>query len=158
MRATLKLLLLLSCFCVMALLPARADSQCSLTTPAFAFGSYDSLGSASRDSIGTITVTCTGNTGDAVSYYLSLSTTGQQGGYRIMTNGGHQLNYLIFADNGYTQVWGDGTGGSIVVSDSYTMNAHSTSRSYPMYGRIPAGQSQTTAGAYGANVTVTLKY
>ena len=69
-----------------------------------------------------------------------------------------QLNYLIFADNGYTQVWGDGTGGSTVVSDSYTMNAHSTSRTYPMYGRIPAGQSQTTAGAYNANVTVTLKY
>ena len=110
------------------------------------------------DTIGTITVTCTGNTGDAVSYSLALDTTGLQGGYRTMTSAGQQLNYLVCADNAYTQVWGDGSGGSIVVSDSYKLTAHSNSRSYPAYGRIPAGQNQATVGAYTSNITVTLTY
>ncbi len=123
-----------------------------------AFGSYDSLGSGRRDTIGIVTVTCTGNPGDAVTYSLSLDTIGEQSGFRVMTNGVHQLDYLIFTDNGYTQLWGDGTGGSVAVNDSYTMDTYQTSRSYPMYGRIPAGQNQATAGAYGGNVTITLVY
>ena len=131
MTGTVKLLSLLVCFFVLASLPARSDTYCNVNTPALAFGAYDPLGSGSRDTIGTITVTCTGNTGDAVSYSLALDTTGLQGGYRTMMSAGQQLNYLVCADNGYTQVWGDGSGGSIVVSDSYRLTAHSNSPILP---------------------------
>lgn len=158
MRTTLTHLWLLYCVLGLGSLSARAAADCSVSTAGVAFGAYDSLGGNRRDTIGTITVTCTGNVGDAVSYSLSLDTTGDQGVYRVMTNGTHQLNYLIFADNGYTQVWGDGTGGGIVVNDNYTMATSQTSHSYPMYGRIPAGQSRAASGAYGANITITLIY
>ncbi len=158
MRAALRLLGMLCCVIGLSSLPAKAAADCSISTGGVAFGAYDSLGGTRRDTLGTITVTCTGNVGDAVSYSISLDTTGEQGAYRIMSNGTHQLNYLIFADNGYTQVWGDGTGGSTVVSDSYRLNAHSNLHTYPMYGSIPAGQRQTTAGSYGGNITITLVY
>jgi spore coat protein U-like protein len=157
MKTAIPLLLLSCCFLAWGSLPAMATADCGVSTSGVAFGSYDSLGTGRRDTIGTITVTCTGNPGDAVTYSLSLDTV-EQGGFRVMTNGAHQLNYFIFADNGYTQFWRDGTGGSVVVNDSYTMDTYQTSRSYPMYGRIPAGQNQATSGAYGGNVTITLVY
>ena len=158
MRTNLTLLGLLCCVCGLSLLSANAAADCSVSTAGVAFGAYDSLGGNRRDTIGTITVSCMGNVGDSVSYSISLDTTGDQGVYRVMPNGAHNLTYLIFADNGYTQVWGDGTGGSTAVSDSYTLNAHSNVHSYPMYGRIPGGQNRATSGAYGGDITITLVY
>ena len=158
MRTNLTLLRLLCCVCGLSLLSANAAADCSVSTAGVAFGAYDSLGGNRRDTIGTITVSCTGNVGDSVSCSISLDTTGDQGVYRVMTNGAHNLTYLIFADNGYTHVWGDGTGGSTVVTDSYRLNAHSNLHSYPMYGRIPSGQNRATSGTYVGDITITLVY
>jgi spore coat protein U-like protein len=158
MRASLKLISLLGCFFALASLQARATTYCDIRTAGVAFGNYDPLAADRRDTIGIITVTCTGSVGDRVSYSLLLNATGQSGAYRAMTNGVYELNYILYTDNGYTQFWGDGTGGSVVVNDSYTMDTHQTSRSYPMYGRIPAGQNQATAGAYSGNITITMTY
>jgi len=123
-----------------------------------AFGAYDPLGGVRRDTIGTITVTCTGNVGDSVSYSISLDTTGNQGVYRVMTNSTHRLSYLIFADNTYTRVWGEGNGGTVVVNDSFTLATYQTSQSYPMYGRIPADQTRATSGSYSGDIAITLIY
>lgn len=158
MRTTVKMLGLLYCVVVLSSLPAQAAADCSISTAGVAFGAYDALSGNRRDTIGTVIVTCTGNVGDSVSYSISLDTTGDQGAYRIMTNGTHQLNYFIFTDNGYSQVWGDGSGGTIIVSDSYTMATGQTVHSYPMYGRIPASQTRTSSGTYGGDITVTLIY
>ena len=155
MRAAIKLMSLLCCFFALASLQGRAASYCEISSAYVAFGTYDPLGSSRRDTIGSITVTCMGNAGDAVSYSLLLDTMGQQGNYRVMMNGVHQLNYLIFADNGYTQVWGDGNGGSTVVNDSYTMATHQSSRTYPLYGRVLSGQHQAKSNR--APVVVEIK-
>ncbi|MGA9564809.1 MAG: spore coat U domain-containing protein [Candidatus Korobacteraceae bacterium] len=158
MRTTLKLLGLLYCVVGLNSLPAKAAANCSISTAGVAFGAYDSLGGTRRDTIGTVTVTCMGNVGDSASYSIALDTAGNQGVYRLMTNGTHQLDYLIFADNSYTQVWGDGSGGTVVVTDSFTLVTPQASHSYPMYGRIPGGQSRVPSGVYGADITITLIY
>ena len=158
MRATLKLISLLCCFFALASLQARAAAYCEISTAGVAFGIYDSLRIDRRDTIGTITVNCTGSIGDRVSYSLLPDTTGQNGAYRVMTNGVHELYYVLYTDNGYSQVWGDGNAGSTALSDRYTMVTSRTSRSYPLYGRIPAGQNRAKAGAYSTNLTITLTY
>jgi len=157
-RRVLKLLGMLCCVIELCSLHAQAAADCSISTAGVAFGVYDALGGNRRDTIGTVIVTCTGNVGDSVSYSIALDTTGDQGVYRVMTNGTHQLNYLVFADNGYSQLWGDGSRGTIIVSDSYTMVTSQTVHPYPMYGRIPAGQTRTSSGTYGGDISVTLIY
>lgn len=76
----------------------------------------------------------------------------------LMASGIQQLDYIIYTDNSYAQAWGDGMAGTAVKSDSYTLTTSWTSRSYPMYGRIPAGQNRVVPGVYGSNITVTLAY
>ena len=157
MRSAIKLLSLLCVFFAVASLEARAAS-CNISNTGVAFGTYYPLERERRDTIGTIVITCLGQIGDAVSYSLQLDTIGRRGVYRVMTIGAHELNYLIFTDNSYARVWGDGSAGSFVVSDSYTMATSSTVRSYPIFGRIPAGQNQAIAGVYISSLTVTLEY
>ena len=157
MRSAIKLLPLLCVFFAVATLEAGAAS-CNISNTGVAFGTYYPLEGDQRDTIGTIVITCLGQIGDAVSYSLQLDTIGQRGVYRVMTNGSHVLNYILFTDNSYARVWGDGSGGSFVVSDSYTMATSSIVRSYPIFGRIPAGQNRAIAGVYISSLTITLAY
>lgn len=157
MRSVSKLTALLCCFLALTSLAAIAATYCDVSGASVAFGTYDPLGPARRDTIGTISVTCTGSIGDRVNYSLLLDP-GQNGVYGVMTNDAYELYYIIYSDNGYTQIWGDGTAGTGVVSDSYTMATSRTSRTYPIYGRIPAGQKRAKSGTYSASVRITLTY
>ncbi len=79
-------------------------------------------------------------------------------GVRQMTggSGGPPLAYNIYTSNGYGQVWGNAT-----VSDSLSVLAtvlgSQISRSYTMYGRIPASQ-YVSFGSYSDTVTITVNY
>ena len=53
---------------------------------------------------------------------------------------------------------GDGSGGTSVVNDNYTLAQTSVTRQYTAYGRIPAGQNHASAGSYLDNLVVTLNY
>ena len=157
MKSAIKLISFLCFLFAVVSVQSRAAS-CGISNTGVAFGTYYPLDGDQRDTIGTIVITCTGQIGDTVSYSLLLDMTGQRSVYRVMTIGAHELNYLIFTDNSYARVWGDGSAGSFVVSDSYTMATTSTVRSYPVFGRIPAGQNRAIAGVYISSLTITLAY
>lgn len=69
-----------------------------------------------------------------------------------------QLNYNLYADGAHTLIWGDGTGGTSTVSDSYTLPASSSTRDYTVYGRISGAQSSAVAGNYLDTVLITVTY
>jgi spore coat protein U-like protein len=132
-----------------ALWPARADAaHCTVTTVSVAFGAYDPRAAAATDGVGSVIVSCSGNPGSST---LS-STTGQSGTYsaRVMTAGSYSLSYNLYTTSSRTTQWGDGSGGTAVLS----LNSAGT---YTIYGRIPALQN-VGAGTYSDSIVVTLTY
>src|SRR5258708_11531563 len=143
-----------------AIMTARAsgDPVCSVSSTGPAFGVFDTLSGGNKDVVGTISVTCTGNIGDAVNYVIALSPGGGSFASRTMQAGAPQLNYNLYSDGAHTSVWGDGTGGTSTVSDSYSLPASSSTRQYTVFGRIPGSQSSAVAGSYTDNMLITLPY
>jgi spore coat protein U-like protein len=151
-------LLLLAGF---TLLTAQAfgTATCSISSSGAAFGSYNSIGGTNDNVVATITVTCTGNIGDPVNSSIALSQGGASSFYpRIMTAGSPQLDYNLYLDALHTTVWGDGTGGTSTVSDSYTLSSSPNQRQYNVYGVIGGGQNTDPAGSYTDTLVATLTY
>lgn len=136
---------------------AFATAVCSVGSTGTAFGTYDTLSGNYEDVVGTISVTCTGSVGDAVNYNIALSTGNGSFTTRNMQAGSNQLNYNLYSDGSRLTVWGDGTGGTSTVSDSYTLPAATSTRQYTVYGRIPT-QTGPLAGSYLDTVVITLTY
>ncbi len=142
-----------------------AGVDCTVTASGPAFGTYDPTLSADDDSTGSVTVTCNyispGSVADAV-YTLALST-GSSGTYaaRRMNAGSSQLGYNLFTDAARSQVWGNATGGSAVISGTLRVGPGvgngTRSQTYTVYGRVPALQDADT-GSYSDSILVTLTF
>ena len=109
-----------------------------------------------------MTVTCTRAILDpwSVSYSIALSA-GNSGAYaaRRMNVGAALLTYNVYTNASHSQVWGDGTSSTAVVSTTMSFNffQFSNSATHTAYGRIPAAQN-AGAGNYGDNLVVTLSF
>jgi spore coat protein U-like protein len=146
-----------------AAVPAWADATCSFAAGGVSFGVYDPSVSTANDSAGTVTVTCSnvpppGNT--TINYALTLSP-GDSGNFAVrrMAVGPSQLMYYnLYSDAARNLVWGDGSGGTSLVGGSIKVAGRQTiSRTYSIYGRIPA-QQDVGPGAYADTIVVTLAF
>jgi spore coat protein U-like protein len=143
---------------------ARAGIDCEVSAVGINFGTYDGLLATPTDSVGRVEVTCYySKTGGAVeaSYVLRLSPGGS-GSYaaRSMSLGSSLLPYNLYTDASHSQVWGNGSDGSLVIRGSLKVNpgAYSTvTKVHTIYGRIPAGMD-AAMGLFGDTVLVTLTY
>lgn len=137
--------------------PAHAGTiaSCTVTAVGVAFGTYTPLQAAPLNMNGTVDISCTGVTGrNAVTIDLS---TGNSNSYvtRKLTTGATTLNYNLYFDAAYTQVWGNGTGGS--VEGGATIRRRAPTASLPVYGAVAAGQDPTP-GAYGDTILISVNY
>jgi spore coat protein U-like protein len=147
-----KLLLLATLLLLNMLWLPKASAACSVGNSSLVFGSLNTLTDNTVDSTGTITVTC-----DASTPYTIALSPGSSGTYspRRMASGGNTLDYNLYADAGYSQIWGDGTGGSSTVAGSVLLG----SRDHTVYGRIPLStQRGAMVGSYSDSITVTVTY
>jgi len=133
---------------------------CSVSAGSVAFGIYDPLAGAPLDSTGSIQATCTSDRPPRVTYEIRLDT-GQAGSFapRAMAGGASQLSYNLYIDAARSAVWGDGSGGTSVVTADYNLTPPGSTQtdSYTVYGRVPAAQV-VTAGSYLDTITVTLEF
>ena len=150
---------------VLALL-ACTDAQaldCTVSTTGVAFGVYDPVLTTPTDSTGNLTVRCTHQGGGAVrANYTAALSSGGSGSYaqRQMRAGTAVLNYNLFDGATLTRVWGNGTGGSGLVTGSLLVNPGNfeiNEALHPIYGRIPAGQA-VAIGSYTDTILVTLTF
>ncbi len=152
--------------------------ECSVTTIPVKFGNFVTQSPAPLDTIGEITVSCSG----ALSYSVIIGPGSNSGGTfspRKMGQNGHTLNYNLYIDPARTQVGGDGTGTTFVQSVTAAvftpdplqsgasggkkgsanrkLNLVSGARkdTFNVYGRIPAGQV-IPGGQYTDNLTITV--
>jgi spore coat protein U-like protein len=123
------------------------SAQCSLSILGVNFGSYDVFNNVGLDSTGNIGVTCDMDT----PYSLSLSPGGGSYASRLMADGPNLLGYNLYTEAARAVIWGDGTGGTGVVSGSGTTGNHT------VYGRISARQN-VSVGSYSDSITVTVNF
>lgn len=134
-------------------------SLCSCTTTAtgVSFGTYDPTASGTRTTTGNVHVFCTLLVAIAGSFTIDLSTGGSNSySGRTLRNGASSLRYNLFTDNARSQIWGNGTGGSANVSQSFT-GLLLIDRTATIYGSIAAGQN-VPAGTYSDTIIVTVSY
>jgi spore coat protein U-like protein len=144
---------------------AFAALGCTISTIGVAFGIYDPTLSTPDDSNGSVDVTCfyTGPGGaDATNYTVALST-GSSGTYvpRRLTAGASLLTYNLFRDAGRSQIWGNGTAGTSIVTGNLKVGPgagnNTRTANHPVYGRIPA-QQDADSGNYSDTILVTLTF
>ncbi|ACO75506.1 putative lipoprotein [Laribacter hongkongensis HLHK9] len=135
--------------------------SCSVSVTSVAFGTYNVFSPTPLTGTGSVDVSCGGVAGLLVPYDIAISA----GAYpqtgvstRRMANGSNMMAYSLYTNATRSIIWGDGTEGSQKISDSLTLVLlGNVSRSYPVYGSIPAGQ-MLTPGSYSDTPTVTLTY
>ncbi|HVP32460.1 MAG TPA: spore coat U domain-containing protein [Steroidobacteraceae bacterium] len=132
-----------------------AITSCTVSAIGVAFGTYTPMQATALDMNGTINIACTGVTGrNTVTIDLS---TGASNNYlnRTLTAGAATLGYNLYFDAAYTQVWGNGTGGSVV--GSATIRRRTPNASLPVYGAIAARQDPAP-GSYADTILVSVNY
>lgn len=141
---------------------SEAAVSCSVSATGPAFGIYNPLSSTPSFANSTVTATCTLLSGGSTTVSLISSySTGSSGTYaqRRLVSGPNFLAYNLFFDASYTQVRGDGTGGSSTGSATLTLTPSNPTQQAngTIYGRIPAGQD-VAPGTYLDTIVVTVSY
>ena len=141
---------------------AAVTVSCTVTAGGIAFGLYNPLSGSSDAAAGTLRIDCSGRgTGSTtITANLTLSA-GLSGSYatRTMLFGTNKLDYNIYWSTAYSQIMGDGTGGSFGgTTGAFTVAAGGTSSATgTMYGLVPASQD-VAPGSYADTIVVTVTY
>ncbi|HKW91438.1 MAG TPA: spore coat U domain-containing protein [Methylomirabilota bacterium] len=132
---------------------ATVTSNCSITTTAVAFGSYDPIvanATTALDGTGTVVVTCTKGAGTRIDLGLGSNASAST---RRMLGGTDLLTYELYSDTGRTTVWGSGATAGLTIATAPSKAA----RTFTVYGRVPAGQD-VGAASYGDTVVATINF
>jgi spore coat protein U-like protein len=134
---------------------AASAKTCNVTGGGVAFGSYNPALAARVDTIGHIDIHCDGSFNADISLSVGNGNHATFSGGRLMTRVGQPgtLTYNLYTSATYTRIFGDGTGGSSVVTIHGNKNY-----SQPVYGRINGGQLSIQAGSYADVIIVTVAY
>ncbi|GFO54621.1 hypothetical protein GMSM_16280 [Geomonas sp. Red276] len=131
--------------------------SCGVTTTPVGFGSYDVFSGSPLDGQGAVALNC--NNPDRKPILVTVAISSGQGGsfnprQMIRSGGSERLNYYLFLDPAKTTIWGDGTGGSSVITQTVS---RSLSLNAGIYGRIPERQD-AWVGSYSDTLTVTVSW
>ena len=150
-RCSTLLWLGLSCLALGAS-PVQAACQVS-NVSALAFGSYNVLSPTAKTITGSFNVrNCSGG---ARTYTATFSAGNGTLAARNLRSGTNTLGYNIYKDAAYTQILGNGSGGTATIANTNTGSG--TGPTHTLYGLIPAGQD-VPAGSYTDSLTITLTF
>jgi spore coat protein U-like protein len=123
-----------------------------------AFGNYSVFASGSpQTATPTFDVNCDNN-GVQITVKLSRGINSASFNPRTMKSGaGTLLNYNLYADAANTQIWGDGTGGSISKTFTTSASQNGLPAPAPIYASLPHG-ADVAAGTYTDTITATLTW
>jgi spore coat protein U-like protein len=159
-RGRAVILLLSACLGTAAWDDAWALLQsCTVSATPVNFGLYNPLTPTPDVATGTVSVSCTVTLiGFLENWTLALST-GNSNNFstRQLLNGSSPLSYNLYTSAAYSNVWGDGSGSTTLVSGGVPLSIGTTVTDYTVYGRIPAGQD-SAAGTFMDTIVVTLNY
>jgi spore coat protein U-like protein len=132
---------------------ATINAACNVSATNLNFGTYSPTSGAALTGASTVSVYCTSGTPYTTS--LNVGTGGGTFTARTLASGGGTLNYNLYRDSGYSQVWGDGSGSTFTVPG--TGNGLLTANAITVYGQVPIAQDGPP-GTYTSTITVTVTY
>jgi len=132
---------------------ASISSACLVSATTLNFGAYSPTSATPSTASSTVSVSCT--SGSPYTTALSVGSGGGSFVTRTMLNGGSTLDFNLYRDAAYSQVWGDGTGATFTVAG--TGSGLLTSNNITVYGQIPISQDKPV-GTYTSLITVTVSY
>jgi spore coat protein U-like protein len=131
---------------------------CSVGVGPVAFGMYQRGTPAATAGQGAIGLQCPNLAGaTTVTISLGPGLYGPSVAARAMGAGASRLAYGLYTDAARTTIWGDGSAASATVSDVLAAGVGPVNRVYPVYGRLPAGQS-VPPGSYADSLLVTVSF
>lgn len=131
--------------------------SCSVSNSTINFGLYDPLNPRNDDNnAGLVQLSCTLTGSGNLPVVVALGLSGGTLAQRKMFNGVRSLDYNIYTSPTYATVWGDGSAGS--AAQSAVLTKSTTSASWVLYGRIPAGQLSVAPGVYSDVIQVTVSW
>lgn len=137
---------------------ATVVANCTISTTALAFGSYDPVSTHSSsplEATGGVVVTCTSGASTAVT--LGQGSNPNSGSsdtvpLRRMSDGGtNRLSYTLYQDMGRNTVWGNTAGTSVAHTGT------GTATTLTVFGRV-AGAQNVPAGSYSDTVVATITF
>ena len=142
---------------LVALVPDLAHAlNCRVMVGTMSFGLYSPLTPTHLDVMGQVTVRCQAQPG-SFTITMGPGVSGDQTARTMLSAGATVLNYNLYRDAARTQIWGDGTPPTFVVSGVRPAKGRPTFYSYPIYGRIFANQVPDP-GVYSDTPLVTVLF
>lgn len=135
--------------------------RCWLAATPLMFGHYSARRAGPADFTAMLALTCVSLSGQSAPVRASIALVGGRGGIwgRRMAHAASGLRYQLYADAAHTVVWGDGTGGSTVVSvTGVAARGNPFHQRLIVYGRLLGRQAGARAGIYTDFVAVRLSY
>ena len=130
--------------------------QCKLMVTPVNFGLYMPMTPTPVDVVGDLTVRCQAQPG-TFSVMIGPGISGDQTARAMSSGGPGFLFYNLYRDPARTEIWGDGTPPSFMVSGVRANKGRPTFFNLPVYGRIYANQAPD-AGVYNDNLVVTVLF
>jgi len=141
----------IGCFSIGGLpIPVAAGppANCTFTTAAVLFGSYDVLATSPLYGTGSISGHC--NRNDPVTIALSGGDSGTTSQRYMKSASSDTLNYNLYQTSAYALIWGTG-------ASALTATFGMTQTTLTIYGMIPA-QQDVSAGSYSDSIVATISY
>jgi spore coat protein U-like protein len=125
-------------------------NDCTIVATNVAFGTAGLLSSA-LTAVGSLSVQCTNS--DAYRIALDGGSAASVSARKMQRSGGGAVSYQLYVDSAHTLPWGDGTGGTSMMTATGTGNA----QSIPVYGVVPP-QATPAPGNYTDTITATISF
>lgn len=133
---------------------AVINSACNVSASTLNFGAYNPASATALTGTSTVSVYCTN--GSAYTTALNVGSGGGTFATRTLLNGSSDtLNFNLYRDAGYSQIWGDGSASTYTVAG--TGAGLLTANTITVYGQIPVSQDKPV-GTYTSTITVTVSY
>jgi spore coat protein U-like protein len=132
---------------------AVINSACNVSATTLNFGAYNPGSATALTGTSTVSVYCT--SGSPYTAALNVGTGGGTFSARTLLNGAATLDFNLYRDAAYAQIWGDGTASTFTVAG--TGSGLLTANTITVYGQIPVSQDKPT-GTYTSTITVTVNY
>jgi len=108
------------------------------------------------DVVGDLMVRCQAQPG-SFSVMVGTGISGDQTARTMSAGGASLLFYNLYRDPARTEIWGDGTPPTFMVSGVRASKGRPTTFNLPVYGRIYANQAPDS-GVYNDNLLVTVLF
>jgi spore coat protein U-like protein len=133
---------------------ASVAANCLVTASDIAFGNYD--GTAAKSASQDLKVRCT----NGLPYTVKLSSGGGTFAQRLLSSGSDSLQYNLFTEAGFTNIWGDGVGSTVSVPGTGAGMSIAKEQTHTIFGSLPnsATNQDAPVGNYADTITVTVEY